>query len=344
MWLPRGTLVNSEKGPRSLKDINESFLVEKFNGYLRVSIIGSGEILEGVVVYDSGKPVISMGSNGKKELPDPELEFTSKITENEDAIIELCSLNQSQIQLMNDACKEFRIPVKTSQPAASQKTEISRDGMPAVKNQRQEAVKTNTQAVPGKRAGMPEIRGQFIKAESVPSLRSYLDERRIDAGHIIFFEKNGAGYKEYHIILLNGNVEAAYSEHHRGRELFDRIIDAGGDLEIYRIEEHVINSVLRMYPDILIGSGQVPENKATQQTMYNMASEGRRTIGVSAKAILENAELERKVVEDDIEIDTYDDDVALVKRVEKDFANSVDEILKKLELTHLLINGGKKKH
>jgi hypothetical protein len=120
MELPHGVLVKSFKGPIQLADINSGFMKDAFTGFMRVSVV-KGTLTEGVIVYEEGKPVIAYASDGKNDRPDEEQKTISQLAENEDSVIEVFSLTGAQVRLILDFSKDLlpgRQPAPSPKPPA----------------------------------------------------------------------------------------------------------------------------------------------------------------------------------------------------------------------------------
>lgn len=338
MRLPRGTLIYSCQGPKPLSEISDSIRRDAFTGYLRVSIIrNTNGIVEGICIYLSGQLIISLTSEGDNDRPDPEQKRVAEIANSSDAIIELCSLNDAQINLMKDLAREFAIRPDTNTATVTNHGLISGTSAPGELKKARNAVRAG--------AGAPDIRGQFIKSEHVDSIRDYLAGRNGETGHAVFIVEKDGSFEEYHMILIKGTVEAAYSNSLMGARTIDHILDMSGQIEFYYLDESIISSLLKRYPETLV--------KARGSTGEQDREGHRHNIGIPARELLEDVYSKHHNTEDGkvsgvynehIADTGYDDkDIAFVKKVEHDFADSVDDLLRRLELSHLRVSDTKKK-
>jgi outer membrane biosynthesis protein TonB len=398
MELPHGVLVKSFKGPMALAELNAAMLRDSFNGFIRASIF-EGAFAEAVIVYSAGKPVIAFTSDGKADRPDNEQKAALAVASSEDTVIEIFSLNGGQLRLAMDFGRDYII--RQAAPAAPPVQK------PAPEAPRPMPVQKPRKA-PEKRLSMPEVRGMFVRAEDAASLRSYVEAPKDETGHAVLIRQDGT---ECHLLLLKGQVVAAYSAAEAGTVFLSGVIDDGGVLEFYHIDEALIQSILKMYPHVAAGLAEapapepaklvkpeprpVPEPKPAAQEpkpMQVLRPDSRPYVplgkpepiaraeaaahgtvarppeqprpmethrldsiplqGVSAKVIFDRNERfngdamgtpapESKstgALKGDI-----DDDADFVKKVEKEFVGNVDDLLKRLELSHLKVLPEKKK-
>ncbi|WP_174589692.1 hypothetical protein [Methanocella conradii] len=367
MELPHGVLVKSFKGPTQLAGMNSSFMKEAFTGFMRVSIV-KGSFAEGVIVYEGGKPVIAYTSDGKNDRPDEEQKGISQLIENEDSVIELFSLTETQVRLILDFSKDLMI---RRQPAPPPKPPVETPRpMPVQKPKPQE-----------KPVDLPQVRGTFVRSESFTSLRSYIDSRKDETGHATIAMQDGAVWAEYHLLFLHGKLVAAYSSSPKekaGTALLNNIIYNGGVAEFYRVEDAIINSILRMYPNVAITSEKAQASDATPKAeprpmqvlrpeqiarpdpaMYGptIKPPGKLEPAApkAANALSEKADRHMYSVEGGMGTPApaprstgtlkgdMDDDVDFVKKVEKEFMGNVDDLLNRLDLSHLKVVPDKKK-
>jgi hypothetical protein len=400
MKLPYGTPVKSDGLPKALNEIIATLEKNAFTGYLRASLISKpGESVEGVLVFKAGTPAIAFTSDGNTDRPDNDLQLITSIVSRETAILELCAFNESQIRLMMDFCKEFILKAPAPVPK------------PAPQPAQQPAIKPKPQAEPAqprhpraeshvKQGRLPEVRGQFVKSETVESLGAYLATRTDETGHVIFAIRSGDTFAEYHILLIRGKPEAAYSEKSDliGKPLLDSLMESAGDAEFYRVEESIIISVIHGNPRVSTSPAPeptprsepgprldppgprlepprrtnpvpvskpepapVPEAKPwtmpvrraepPQQMPENIQ---RHEMGIPARALLERSDRQAYSVEGlgtpvpEVKSTStmkgdMDADIDFVKKVESEFVGNVDELLKRLELSHLKVTSDNKK-
>ena len=397
MKLPYGTPVKSDGLPRSLDEINATLAKNVFTGYLRASLMSKpGESVECVLVYKSGTPTIAFTSDGNADHPDNDLQLITSIVSRDAAILELCAFSESQIRLMLDFCKEFTL--KAPQPAQQPKAEMMPTARPVQRHEAQpeSAQQRRSRAEAHVKQGrLPEVRGQFIKSETVESLSAYLAARTDETGHVVFAVKNGSLFAEYHILLIRGKPEAAYSEKSEliGKALLDSLMGSAGDAEFYRVDESLILSVLHGNPRVSTSPAPEPASRPDPgprleqprraiplpvskpepepvpvqepkpwisplrqseppQPMANNVP--RREIGIPARSLLEKADRQAYSVEGlgtpvpEVKSAStmkgdMDADIDFVKKVESEFVGNVDELLKRLELTHLKVTSENKK-
>jgi hypothetical protein len=384
MELPHGVLIRSFKGPMPLSELNIALQKDSFTGFMRASLF-RGAFAEGVIIYGAGKPVIAYTSDGKSDRPDGEQMAIASIASEDDTFIELFSLNDGQLRLALDFGRDLIVRPKP----APKPVEAPR---PAV--QEPKPMPVQRQSPPREKpAGMPEVRGTFVKSENAVSLRSYIESRKGETGHSILIRQEGAGFTEYHLLLLNGKPVAAYSPAGYGDALLAKMMQESCVTEFYSVDEGIIHSIIRMYPHIALSDENeapkaAPEQKPMQvlrpdskpyipftkpepivrtesmahgtvihppeqpgpMETHRFDSSPRQVPGISAKALFDrgvNADSmgtpapESKstgALKGDI-----DDDADFVRKVEKEFVGNVDDLLKRLELSHLKVIPEKKK-
>lgn len=411
MKLPYGTPVKSDGLPRSLGEISATLEKNAFTGYLRASLISKpGESVEGVLVYKAGKPAIAFTSDGNTDRPDNDLQLITSIVSRDAAILELCAFNESQIRLMLDFCKEFVLkapPPPAPKPAPQPVQQPRAEAMPTSRSKhddmpvQQRRTRPEAPVRPGR---LPEVRGQFLKSEAVESLGAYLDARTDETGHVIFAIKNGGTFAEYHILLIGGKPEAAYSEKSEliGRTLLDSLMENSGDAEFYRVDESIILSVIHGNPRVSTSPAPEPVSRPEPgprleqpgprlepprraipapspapvpkpepeyvpeprpwttpsrraEPPQPMPENGpRHEMGIPARALLERSDRQAYSVEGlgtpvpEVKSSStmkgdMDADIDFVKKVESEFVGNVDELLKRLELSHLKVTSENKK-
>jgi hypothetical protein len=390
MELPHGVLVRSFKGPIPLAELNTALLKDSFTGFMRASLL-KGTIVEGVIIYSTGKPVIAFTSDVKADRPDNEQKAITSVAANEDSVIELFALNDGQLRLAMDFGRDFLI--KLPPPPAKPAIEAPKP-MPVQRPKVE------------KQLSFPEVRGTFTKSESTGSLRSYIETRKDETGHAVLIGQDGA--QEYHLLFLKGKAVAAYSASAKeaGASLLNNILRMGGVAEFYHVDEAIVHSILKMYPHVAVSFEKPlepvkislvepvkepakielrpmqvlrpepraeaaahspaarPQNKATPEAPRPMEKPGpmethrydmipRQGIGVPAKSLFERSD--RPHSSDGMGMPApeskstgtlkgdMDDDADFVKKVEKEFVGNVDDLLKRLELSHLKVVPDKKK-
>lgn len=117
MQLPRGTLEKSQRGPGTLASVKESLARDSLTGYLRVSIL-SEQASECVVVFLAGKPVMAFVSGARDDQPDPGLSAITASIQQAGCIIEVCRLGDKQVALLQDLYGQFayREPLPPENP------------------------------------------------------------------------------------------------------------------------------------------------------------------------------------------------------------------------------------
>ncbi len=417
MELPHGVLVRNFKGPVPLHELNLALLKDSFTGFMRASLV-NGALIEGILVYSAGKPIISFSSDGKADRPDNEQKVITSVMANDDAIIELFSLNEGQVRLAMDFCRDYVIRFQPPPPPAPpQPVKEAPKPMPVQKPKfiREE-----------KPLGLPEVRGTFARSENVDNLRSYINGSSDGTGHAIFLRQDGAAYAEYHLLFLNNIAVGAYSASSKesGTYLLSQILPAAGMLEFYRVDESIIHSILKMYPHVAAvvedqpepvaikpepqapaearhepgpmeilrpdgrSYGMPPSPKSSRPEPLGRAeaaahgtvtrppgkpeyvprteiakpveaikqdTPSRQAMGIPARSLFEKNDRQAYSVEGALGTPApesrstgtlkgdMDDDADFVKKVEKEFVGNVDDLLKRLELSHLKVVPEKKK-
>jgi hypothetical protein len=398
MELPHGVLVRSFNGPIPLVELNTALLKDSFTGFMRASLF-KGTIVEGIIIYSTGKPIIAFTSDAKTDRPDNEQKAITSVAANEDSVIELFALNEGQLRLAMDFSRDFLIKLPPPPPPPP-------PPKPVVEAPRPMPVQRPKVEKP---LSFPEVRGTFTKSESYGSLRSYIETRRDETGHAMLIGQDGAGYAECHLLFLKGKVMAAYSASAKeaGASLLNNILPMGGVVEFYHVDEAIVHSILKMYPHVAVSfekspepvkvsivepikepvkieprpmqvlrpepiaraesaahgpatrpPGNVPEAskppekpRPMETHRYDMIP--RQGIGVPAKSLFEKSDRPHSnegmgmpapeskstgTLKGDM-----DDDADFVKKVEKEFVGNVDDLLKRLELSHLKVVPDKKK-
>ncbi len=380
MELPHGVLVKSFKGPVPLADLNVVLLKDSFTGFMRASLL-KGSIVEGVIVYDAGKPVIAYTSDARADRPDSDQKVVTSVAGGEDSVIELFALNEGQLRLVMDFSRDFLIKPPPS-PARAEAPRPMPEAPRPMPVQRPKADRP---------PGFPEVRGRFIKSERPESLQSYVETRKDETGHAVFIGPDGT--KDYHLLFLRGKAVAAYSASagEAGAVLLSSILPMGGIVEFYYVDEGIVHSILRMYPHVAMDYDKPPEplkepvseprpmqvlrpepvahvpparhpNRAEaakppekprpmETHRYDMAP--RQGIGVPAKSLFDRSDPSHSsdgmgmpapeskstgTLKGDM-----DDDADFVRKVEREFVGNVDDLLKRLELSHLKVVPDKKK-
>ena len=413
MELPHGVLVRSFKGPVPLAELNGALQKDAFTGFMRASLF-QGSFAEGVVIYASGKPIIAFISDGKSDRPDSDQHVIESIASSDDTVIELFSLNDGQLRLALDFGRDLVIREKPqapqTQPAPAPKPVEAPKPMPVQR-----------QAPREKPLAMPEVRGTFVKSENAVSLRSYIESRSDETGHAVLVKQDSAGFTEYHLLLLQGKAVAAYSSAEAGDAFLAKVLAVSGVIELYRVDEAIIHSILKMYPHVALaaepakpepvkeavkaapvvappepkpmevlradGKPYVPlsasrpepiarseamahgtvtrapnpprpmenpprpmENQPRPMETHRLDSSLKPVPGVSTKALFEKnfgtdgmgmpapESKSTGALKGDME-----DDADYVKKIEKEFVGNVDDLLKRLELSHLKVVPDKKK-
>jgi hypothetical protein len=316
MQLPYGTIASSHKGAADLKKLNEVIAQDALTGYLRVSVFDRNAMHECVIVYNAGRPVMSFVSDGTADRKDPDHRQMEEAIRKDNAIVEICKIQENQVKLLQEIYREFAVLRAAAAPVKPVVTEPPK----AVAAPRQEKTR---QAAP-----MPEIRGRFIRAENIGDLKEYMLRHPGETGHLLFMAQVNGRHEEQHIILIKGRIEFAYNDRTSGPELLERLKGIPGQTEFYAVEEALLASIVGRYARTTTQPAAEREKPAPG-------------IGISAKDLLEASRTVTSHAREDInravgEISgSMDDDIAMVRRVEREFASHVDELLSKLELSHL---------
>ncbi|OPY29102.1 MAG: hypothetical protein A4E28_01089 [Methanocella sp. PtaU1.Bin125] len=325
MQLPHGTLINSQRGPLSLTQLGASAAKEELTGYVRVSVFEKSSVRECVVVYATGKPVMAFASEGASDFRDPAQRLIEEALRKDNAIVEVCRLADKQVKLLQDLYRDFAVapePAPAAQAPAS-KEALKRPSLASAVTppRREEKVR----AMP-----MPEIRGRFVRAEKVAGPDEYVQKYPGETGHLLFLGQWNGKVEEAHIILIRGKIEAAYNERTSGQGLLESISGVSGHAEFYAVDEALLTSIIGRQARAAAAAAPAagPVNPAPG-------------IGIPAKDLLQIARPQAVPVSDEISrtVDEVsggmDDDLAMVRKVEREFASHVDELLNKLELSHL---------
>lgn len=312
MQLPYGTLAASRRGPADLKETGEIIAKDSLTGYLRVSVFGSSAVHECVIVYLAGRPVMAFASDGTADRKDPDLRHMSEAIRKDNAIVEICQLQDKQVKLLQDLYCEFAIAT----PA---------DGPPAP--QARPAPNKPPRAAPVARAAsVPEVRGRFVRAENAGDLDEYLRRHPGDTGHLIFIAQANGRLEEHHVILIKGRIETAYTDRTSGPEVLEKLKGVPGHAEFYAVDEAVLKSIVGRHArpaDMPAAERQAPG------------------IGIPARDLLKASHAIEPSARNDINrtVDgisgSVEDEIAMMRRVEREFASHVDELLVRLELSHL---------
>lgn len=324
MQLPHGTLVNSHRGPTGLKELGASIARDELTGYMRVSVFDKSSVRESVIVYVSGKPVMAFASEGSSDRRDPDQKLIEEAIRKDNAIVEVCKLADKQVKLLQDIYRDFAltpavVPVK---PVPKEAPKEPPAAAPAAAGSRHEERPRN---VP-----MPEIRGRFVRTEIIDDLDEYVHRHPGETGHLLFLAQYGRKVEEEHIIIIRGKIEAAYNERVSGPGLLERLRDVSGQAEFYAVDETLLTSIISRQTRAAYATAPVAKTEKTAMG-----------IGILAKDLLENSMPLAMPVHEDISrtVDEIsggmEDDLAMVRKVEHDFAGHVDELLNKLELSHL---------
>ncbi len=406
MELPHGVPLRSFKGPIELVELNTALLNDAFTGFMRASLF-EGSFAEGIIIYNAGKPLIAFSSDGKTDRPDNELKAIAPITMNEDTVIELFLLNDSQLRLIMDFNKDFiiRQPASLNPPPQPPKPAVGASRSPPAPRPK----------APEKPLSLPEVRGAFVKSENSESLISYIESRNDETGHAVLIRQDGAGYAECHLLFLHGKAVAAYSASSKevGTALLHNTLDAGGVIEFYRVDDAIIHSILKMYPQVSAAHETVPEpaleaakapdrepvrepprpepkplqvlrpdskpyipftapvkpepvekpgpgpgpatwppENLRPMEIHRFDVMPRQGPGISTRALFEKTDRQGDAgmgapapepKSTGALMGDLDDDADFVMRVEKEFVGNVDDLLKRLELSHLKVVPDKKK-
>lgn len=408
MELPHGVLVRSFRGPIPLIELNAALLKDSFTGFMRASLL-KGTIVEGVIVYGTGKPIIAFTSDGKIDRPDNEQKATTSVAANEDSVIELFALNEGQFRLFRDFSRDFLIKLPPTPPLQPPKPVVEAPRPMPIQRQKME-----------RPLSFPEVRGTFIKSESSGSLRSYIETRKDETGHAVLIRQDGT--QEYHLLFIKGKVVAAYSASSKeaGTAFLNNILSMSSVAEFYHVDEAIVQSILKMYPHVAAAyekasepvkepvkepakieprpmqvlrpdskpyiplpapikpepiaraeaaaHGPVtrppnklettpeapkPPEKPKPMETHRYETMPRQGIGVPAKSLFDKRD--RPLAIDGMGMPApeskstgtlkgdMDDDADFVRKVEKEFVGNVDDLLKRLDLSHLKVVPDKKK-
>ncbi|HMK48023.1 MAG TPA: DUF2226 domain-containing protein [Methanocella sp.] len=390
MQLPYGTLINSYQGPKTLASVVENIIKEGLTGYLRVSIM-SGDLVECVIVYLMGKPVMAFVIDSNGDKPDLRMATISASISREGAVIEVCKLMEKQVQLLKElypnliyvepVIQQPPPPVVVTPSTAS--APMKDRNLPANINTDQWAIAKSTPRLPV-RFVMPEIRGRFVRSEVISSIKEYMARYREETGHLVLIADQDGVQEEYHIIIIHGKVEAVYNDRAIAPSMPDWIAGVGGQVEFYSVEPSVLTSVLSRYlrKDIVtvapadrgppaqpstsrapvppVSVAQLPSISAEPAPEIRVVTvpaiippavpaEVKRpsvpapTIGIPARDLIKKSLPTTSVAVPAEEISktvdeiskSMDNDIAMVRKVEEDFASGVEDLLEKLDLGHL---------
>ena len=227
MQLPYGTLASSHRGAADMKVLGETIAKDGLTGYLRVSVFDKSAVRECVIVYNGGMPVISFASDGTTDRKDPDYRHMDEAIRKEQAIVEVCHLQDKQVKLLQDIYREFApaqaaAPVK---PAAKEPPRVT------ATPRQEEKVRPAQEARP---AQAPEIRGRFVRAENIGDLGEYMQKHPGETGHLLFMTQLNGRQEEQHIILIKGRIEVAYNDRASGPELLEKLKGVPGQAEVLR--------------------------------------------------------------------------------------------------------------
>jgi hypothetical protein len=315
MQLPYGTVATSHKGAADLKALGEVIAKDGLTGYLRVSVFDRSAVRECVIVFQGGRPVMSFVSDAAGDRKDPDYRQMDEAIGKENAIVEICQLQDRHVKLLQDIYREFAIApaAAPAKPAAREPPRVA----PAPRHEEK------ARPVPA-----PEIRGRFVRAENVDSLQEYVQRHPGETGRLLFMTQLNGRPEEQHIILIKGRIEVAYNDRAWGPELLEKLTGVPGQTEFYAVEEALLASVVGRYARTI--SPPAPEREKPAPG-----------IGIPARDLLESARPAMPPAREDANrtLDEIsggmEDDIAMVRKVERDFAGHVDELLSKLELSHL---------
>jgi hypothetical protein len=325
MKLPYGTLASSRRGPADLEKLGEGIAKESLTGYLRVSVFDRSAVNECVIIYNAGRPVMSFASDGTADRQDPGLGHMSEAIRKDNAIVEICLLQEKQVKLLQDVYREF-----AAAPAAAPPKPVV-----AVPPRAAATVRRVEKASPVK---APEIRGRFVRAEEIAHLEAYLQRHPGETGHLLFMAQTNGRQEEHHIVIIQGRIETVYNDRAAGPELLEALKGVPGQAEFYAVEEALLTSVVGRLARTTGLPATEKEKPAPERLALERQSSG---IGISARDLLDARRPMTSPARDDIsramdEISSgMDDDIAMMRKVEREFAGHVDELLFKLELSHL---------
>lgn len=339
MQLPYGTLSASYRGPRDLREVGEGLGKERLTGYLRVSAFEKGGVCEYVIVYAAGKSVMAFASVGATDRKDPDSRLMAAAIGKDNAIVEVCQLQDKQVKLLQDLYREFAV---TPAPAASV-TPAPAAPAPLVRAAPKEPVRETQREAPRAASGTtlrpedrprpapaPEIRGRFVRAEEIGSPDEYLRQHPGETGHLLLMIQRDGRPEEEHVILIKGKIEAVYNAATSGPGLWHDIRASPGQAEFYAVDEALLTSIIGRYT-----------RAASARPAEPQAIRPAAVVGIPARDLLEGPRRVTPPVWDDGGLGAGDadggieDDIAVVRKVEHDFAGHVDELLSKLELSHL---------
>ncbi len=349
MQLPYGTLSASYRGPRDLREVGEGLGKEKLTGYLRVSAFEKGGVCEYVIVYAAGKPVMAFASAGTSDRKDPDSRLMEAAIGKDNAIVEICQLQDKQVKLLQDLYREFAVTPAIAASVAPAPAAPGPLVNAAPKEPTREAprvLRAAQGATPGatpRPAPAPEVRGRFVRAEEIGSLDEYLLRHPGETGHLLLMVPRNGRSEEEHVILIRGKIEAVYNAATSGPGLWHEVRASPGQAEFYAVDEALLTSIIGRYARAA-GAGPAEPQAVQPQAIKPAELQATRpaaVVGIPARDLLEAPRRVTPPVWDDGGRGTgeadrgIEDDIAMVRRVEHDFAGHVDELLSKLELSHL---------
>jgi hypothetical protein len=263
MQLPYGTLVSSHRGAADLKELGETIVKDGLTGYLRVSVFDKSAVRECVIVYSGGRPVMSFASDGTTDHKDPDYRRMDEAVRKEQAIVEVCHLQDKQVKLLQDVYREFALA-----PAAAPVKPVAKEPpVAAIAPMREEKARPVT---------APEIRGRFVRAEDVGELGEYLRKHPGETGHLLFMAQTNGRQEEQHILIIKGKIEVAYNDRAAGPELLERLKGVPGQVEFYAVDETLLASICGRYARSI--SRYVPVAVAGGDDQGRPPSRGRRPV------------------------------------------------------------------
>jgi hypothetical protein len=316
MQLPHGTLASSHRGAADLKELGEAIAKDGLTGYLRVSVFEKSTVKECVIVYKAGKPVMAFASDGMTDRKDADNRLMDEAIAKEQAIVEVCHLEDRQVKLLQDVYREFAMA-----PAAAAPVKPAAREPPGV-------VATPKREENARPVAAPEIRGRFVRAESVVDLQEYLRRHPGETGRLLYMTQVNGRQEAQQILIIKGRIEVVYNDRSTGPELLEKLKGVPGQTEFYAVDEGLLASIAGRYSRSI--SHPVPEKEKPATG-----------IGIPARDLLESARPMSSMAREDINrvVDEIsggmEDDITLVRKVEREFAGHVDELLSKLELSHL---------
>ena len=339
MQLPYGTLSASYRGPRDLREVGEGLGKERLTGYLRVSAFEKGGVCEYVVVYAAGKPVMAFASVGAADRKDPDSRLMTAAIGRDNAIVEVCQLQDKQVKLLQDLYREFAVTPAPAAPAPLVKAAPKESPREAPREAPRAALGATPRPEDRPRpAQAPEVRGRFVRAEEIGSLDDYMLRHPGETGHLLLMIPRNGRAEEEHVILIRGKIEAAYNAATSGPGLWQDLRASPGQAEFYAVDEALLTSIIGRYTRAT--SARPAEPQATGPAQPQVIRPA-AVVGIPARDLLEGPRRVTPPVWDDGGPGTGDgdggieDDIAMVRKVEHDFAGHVDELLSKLELSHL---------